>query len=224
MIWEVSFEAFSTDIPEGEQAIFFFALYKAGETGFDTTCHYFNVSRPRDASSTMTVSTSTSLAVETPTADPTSIIDDPNDNDEAGDKSGLSTGAVAGISVAATVAGLAALGALGFFLWRYLKGRPGGGSGGQYQPTPKKPEEYVGAELAGSHGAELAGDAQWKSPAGTPSMYSSTYGQVPSYGDGQQQQYGQQYGQPYNQQYGGYYAPGQPYPPQQQGPRLHEAP
>lgn len=118
-----------------------------GSTAYDTSSHYFNVTLPKttttSASHTPTVSAS-DKGLANPTGNAESSETTSADSDGDKKDSGLSTGAVAGIAVGATIGGLAVLGAAGFFLWRHFRKTPGDASG-QYNTASQQPppvEEY----------------------------------------------------------------------------------
>lgn len=157
LIWDVSFDSFTTDVAKGEEAVFFLAVYLTGSDAYDASSHYFNVSVPDVVTSTTASVTSTAVAggvtrdptavsqsaTETATNDPGSD-GDKDQNGDSKDDGGLSTGAVAGIAVGATLGGLLLLGAAGFFAWRHFRKTPGDASG-QYNATSQAPpqtEEY----------------------------------------------------------------------------------
>lgn len=160
LIWTVSFNGFSTDVADGESAIFYLALYESGTNTIDATCHYFNVTVPTSETTTASTATTVSTNVGTgkPTPEPdttttgsstkTSTSDSESTSDSNSD-SGLSTGAVAGIAVGATLGGVLALGGLGFLIWKYLirKRDPSG----QYTQGQQVPPEENKHELAGAN-------------------------------------------------------------------------
>lgn len=151
---------FSTNVSEGEQAVFYMALYEAGQDGFTTTSHYFNVSIPEDDSDKPTsTGPATNPTVDPTGEDPKTITVEPtstggSDSDggssNSDDDSDLSTGAVAGIAVGATLGGIALVGALGFFLWRRRRASKAAVTGGNYAPTP---QQTPGTAYAPTHGS-----------------------------------------------------------------------
>lgn len=117
--WQATLNGWLDDFEEDGAAIFYMALYANNSESFDTTCHYFNVTRAEQrTTSTTTSATQTSTggpdASKAPTSDPTAT--STSSPDEGG--GGLSCGAVAGISVGATIGGILLLGGLGFFAGR----------------------------------------------------------------------------------------------------------
>ncbi|KAF7543279.1 hypothetical protein G7Z17_g10872 [Cylindrodendrum hubeiense] len=164
MIWTVSFDGFSTDVAEGESAIFYLALYESGTNNVDVTCHYFNVTLPEEpTTTTSTISTETIASTNigtmtakvTPTPDAASTTTTSSSStatstsDPKPSPDSLSTGAVAGIAVGSTLGGILALGGLGFLAWKYfLRKRD---SGGQYAPGQQVPPEENKHELAGTN-------------------------------------------------------------------------
>ncbi|KAH6985821.1 hypothetical protein BKA56DRAFT_579176 [Ilyonectria sp. MPI-CAGE-AT-0026] len=159
LIWTVSFNGFSTDVADGESAIFYLALYEGGTNTIDITCHYFNVTVPTaettTASTATTVSTNVSTGKPTPESDTTTTesstktsTSNSESTSDSNSDSGLSTGAVAGIAVGATLGGVLALGGLGFLIWKYFirKRDPSG----QYTQGQQVPPEDNKPELAGA--------------------------------------------------------------------------
>ncbi|KAF5678376.1 Crumbs like 3 [Fusarium heterosporum] len=166
-IWQVSFNGFSTAVNKGEDAVFHFSIFKSGTNDIYANSATFNVTVPQDeetsAASTVEPSpTPTSAVSETTTAAATeSTTEAASDKEE--DK-GLSTGAVAGIAVGATLGGILVLAGLGFLLWRHFRKGSGPAAGGyappsdmhtspQHQPVREyyKPPEHqqAPAEMAG---------------------------------------------------------------------------
>ncbi|KAH7193325.1 uncharacterized protein B0J16DRAFT_75917 [Fusarium flagelliforme] len=166
-IWQVSFNGFSTEVKDGEDAVFHFSLFKSGTNDIVANSQTFNVTVPKDVTTT---SAATTVAPSpTPTNDATETTTDASaetttDAASSEDK-GISTGAVAGIAVGATLGGIAVLGGIGFLLWRHF--RKGAGStvaaggyappsemptGPQHQPVQeyyKPPDQQAPAEMAG---------------------------------------------------------------------------
>ncbi|KAH6886348.1 hypothetical protein B0T10DRAFT_491020 [Thelonectria olida] len=98
--WTVSFDNFSSQHDPTLSNVYYFKLSDAERNLGDTTSHYFNISGPSKASATATpVPTVTKIVYR--------------EKEEA-----LSQGAVAGISIAATVVAMSLLGAMAFFVWR----------------------------------------------------------------------------------------------------------
>jgi hypothetical protein len=199
MTWEVSFDNFITDIPEGEQAVFSFALYSAGFNGYDALSHSFNVSLPREASTT-TSTTQTEIVTATTT---------PTDSSAGSDKkepAGLSSAAVAGISLAATFGGLLLIVGGIFLGWKLIKARD---SGARYQPGRQEPApeeskpEPVQYPPAGRPASQTyqqystyhtSANEPWRTSLPT-SVGGSSYGSGALYGDeiGYDQAYGHHY-------------------------------
>ncbi|KAK7229416.1 hypothetical protein V2G26_001586 [Clonostachys chloroleuca] len=102
--------------PEGENSIFWLVMYDASEEKQITDSHYFNVTRIRTTTitTTNTSSESSSSTSAAPTAATTTT-----DSQVSG--SGLSTGAIAGIAVGATLAGVLVAAAIAFFFWRHIQ-------------------------------------------------------------------------------------------------------
>ncbi|KAJ4312189.1 hypothetical protein N0V84_010055 [Fusarium piperis] len=129
-IWKIGFDVFSTDVKKGEDAVFHWTLYAAGgTTDAVANSQAFNVTVPNNEPSTTTGTqlqtreaspTSATTSTDEPTSEPTEI--------SMSDGSSLSTGAVAGIAVGATIGGLVAFGSLGFLLWRRLRKGPSTGT------------------------------------------------------------------------------------------------
>jgi hypothetical protein len=214
MTWEVSFDNFITDIPEGEQAVFSFALYSSGFNGYDAMSHSFNVSLPREASTT-TSSTQTEVVTATSTATDSSAGSDEKQ------QAGLSSAAIAGISLAATSGGLLlVIGAI-FLGWKLIKGRD---SGGRYQPGQQEPtlEEYkpepVQYPPSGRPASQTyqqynnyhtSANEPWRTSLPT-SMQRSSYGSGAIYGEAMG--YDQAYGHHYDPTTNYYPAPNQAHP------------
>lgn len=211
LIWPVSFDAFSTELEDGEDAVFYFSVYKTGVDEIVSTSHYFNVTfEAADETPTSTASrggepTSTlfeeTTSASTSTSGPTTTAETISDDDD-GD-SGLSTGAVAGIAVGATLGGIAAIAAIGFFLWKRRRANKAAQAPAEVAAnTPLDPNQY------GGHPHQ----EYYKPPEsqGTPSMVQY----APSQPSNQRSELGDN---PWN-------------PPPQGGPRaqdvggLHEAP
>ncbi|KAM0542727.1 hypothetical protein ACHAPJ_012660 [Fusarium lateritium] len=90
-VWTVSTDGFSTDVPQGEDLVFYLTLYQNEIDNIQAWSHYFNVSLDSAAASTATtVSATASGAIETgyPTSSATA----------SATGSRLSTGAVAGVA------------------------------------------------------------------------------------------------------------------------------
>jgi hypothetical protein len=98
--WTVSFDNFSSAHDPTLSNVYYFKLSDAERNLGDTTSHYFNISEPSKASATATpVPTVTRIVYR--------------EKEEA-----ISQGAVAGISIAATVIVMSILGVIAFFVWR----------------------------------------------------------------------------------------------------------
>ncbi|KID84786.1 hypothetical protein MGU_07936 [Metarhizium guizhouense ARSEF 977] len=129
LIWTVSLDGLSRNVPRGENAILYFAVLRARSPDRDGTSHYFNVSVPDTASTTApatqtsdvpTMSTTTSAATDVP---PHAATPEPASSGES--SPGLSRGGVAGVAVGSTVGGLLLLGGMGLLAWRKMRrGRP----------------------------------------------------------------------------------------------------
>ncbi|CAM1509572.1 Fc.00g033110.m01.CDS01 [Cosmosporella sp. VM-42] len=157
--WTVSLDGFSTLTRNGEDPVFYLALYQSGSNNWDATSHYFNISLPVTSTSSASAEATTTSSVtlqaspgptNTVTSSDTSssatATSDPEDDNT---DPGLSTGAVAGIAVGSTLGGVFALAGVGFLLWRHFRK---GGPRGQYtqgQQVPPPTEEYKPPELAG---------------------------------------------------------------------------
>jgi hypothetical protein len=166
-IWQVSFNGFSTEVEDGEDAVFHFSLFKSGTNDIYANSQAFNVTVPKDATTTSAAS-STVEPSPTPTNDATETTSDAATEStteaasDSGDK-GLSTGAVAGIAVGATLGGIAVLAGVGFLLWKHFRKGPNAAAGGyappsemptgpQHQPAHeyyKAPDQHAPAEMAG---------------------------------------------------------------------------
>ncbi|CAH0031770.1 unnamed protein product [Clonostachys rhizophaga] len=114
--------------PTGEDSVFWLAMYDAlaNSTKVTAESHYFNVSRATGATTTTTTSSSLLTAASSTSAAASSDASSEsatNDDASQGQKSGLSTGAVAGIAVGSTLAGIAIIAACAFFLWRNFQAK-----------------------------------------------------------------------------------------------------
>jgi hypothetical protein len=132
---------------EGESAVFYFAITLPGSEDHLAASSYFNVTlnqEEEEPTSSTTVSTreptSTSTSASTSTRSQTAAFPPPED----GDNEDLSNGAVAGIAVGVTIGGIALLAAMGFFLWKRMRGRRDSGSAPAAAATPSTPgyEQY----------------------------------------------------------------------------------
>ncbi|CAH0045398.1 unnamed protein product [Clonostachys solani] len=111
--WTVAQTLRGASPPEGENSVFWLVMYNASERNqMITDSHYFNVSRVPTAITTTSGSSSSTSAA--PTAATTTA-----DSQVSG--SGLSAGAIAGIAVGATLAGVLLTAAIAFFFWRHLQ-------------------------------------------------------------------------------------------------------
>ncbi|KAK7408870.1 hypothetical protein QQX98_008931 [Neonectria punicea] len=145
--WKVSLDGLLSNVTEGEQAILYLALYETGNTNFDATCHYFNVTIPASVTTSATTATSTSESTSTSQASRASATSASATADsDDGSSSGLGTGAVAGIAVGASLGGLLFLGGLAFLAWRHLRKMDSSGAYTQSQQSP--PQEEAKHELA----------------------------------------------------------------------------
>ncbi|CAH0002406.1 unnamed protein product [Clonostachys byssicola] len=97
--------------PEGENSIFWLIMYDTSTEKLITDSHYFNVSRIRTTATTSTTSESSASTSAVPTATA----------DSQASGTGLSSGAIAGIAVGATLAGVLVTAAIAFFFWRHLQ-------------------------------------------------------------------------------------------------------
>ncbi|KJK87876.1 hypothetical protein H633G_08296 [Metarhizium anisopliae BRIP 53284] len=122
LIWTVSLDGLSRNVPRGENAILYFAVLRARSPDRDGGSHYFNVSVP-DAASTTAPATQTSDVPTMSTTTPAAT-DVPASSGESSSP-GLSRGGVAGVAVGSTVGGLLLLGGMGLLAWRKMRrGRP----------------------------------------------------------------------------------------------------
>ncbi|KID94097.1 hypothetical protein MAJ_09936, partial [Metarhizium majus ARSEF 297] len=123
LIWTVSLDGLSRNVPRGENAILYFAVLRARSPDRDGTSHYFNVSVPDAASTTASAtqtSTTTSAATDVPSHAAT-----PEPASSGESSPGLSRGGVAGVAVGSTVGGLLLLGGMGLLAWRKMRrGKP----------------------------------------------------------------------------------------------------
>ncbi|KAH7176664.1 hypothetical protein EDB81DRAFT_850517 [Dactylonectria macrodidyma] len=137
-VWTVTFNDFPADFDKTLSNVYYFTLQDASGTVVGgTTSHYFNITDPADSTTTSTVisttaastaSSSTSESIsQTETAASSSAT--ANTDDEGGQ--GLSRGALVGVSVGATLGGLAVLAVLvglGFLVWgSFGRNRPNQG-------------------------------------------------------------------------------------------------
>ncbi|KAK1529558.1 hypothetical protein CPAR01_11870 [Colletotrichum paranaense] len=114
LVWTVGYAGFPSTMNPDLSQVYFLQLFKTGQSGSSATSHYFNITEP-DSTSTSTSSataTTTALALasaQSPTA--------PADEDQ------LSSTAVAGIAVGATLGALLFLALLAGLVRRYVKRR-----------------------------------------------------------------------------------------------------
>ncbi|KAK5992177.1 hypothetical protein PT974_05577 [Cladobotryum mycophilum] len=191
-MWYVSLNDLSTDVGPGQSAVLFLALYKPGASGYDAISHYVNVTVPQPPTSTtntattgtVTATTTPSASITTPSSETVSLpatilssdgASSPTDTgtgtgtpqNQNSKSEGLSNGAVAGIAVGATVAGLLLLGGGGLLLWRRL--RRGGEQGGQYGQSPQ--ETSPGVDAYKQMGANESGvGTPWTQGEGQPQL------------------------------------------------------
>ncbi|KAK5989463.1 hypothetical protein PT974_10984 [Cladobotryum mycophilum] len=116
LIWTVDVSKFSTNGSEGQDLVYFLGLYKSGSPVFDTTSHYFNVSQASAVTSSS--ASGTASATTPPSSLPT--LPTPPPPPPPAHRSGLSTGAVAGISIGGTLVGILIAGALVLIIRRSL--------------------------------------------------------------------------------------------------------
>ncbi|KAJ4260448.1 hypothetical protein NW762_007188 [Fusarium torreyae] len=165
-IWQVSFNGFSTRVKDDEDAVFHFSLFQSGTNNVVANSQNFNVTIPKDDTTTTSAASTTVEPSPTPTRGASETTTDASaettDAGSGSDDSSLSTGAVAGIAVGATLGGILVLGGLGFLLWKHFRkgaGAPTGGyappsempTGAQNQPVQEyyKPPGQPPAEMAG---------------------------------------------------------------------------
>lgn len=172
-------DGFSTNVTAGEDVVMYWTIYKFGENRIVFSSHYFNVTLDGPETSTLSEATATaslsSVAPEgaTPTASATTTADSSStdsadsstETTQAADADeGLSTGAVAGIAVGATIGGMLLLAGLGFLIWkRTRKEKPS-------EKPPGEPSAHQHAELSTPEQKqhELAGNPHISSPGGQP--------------------------------------------------------
>ncbi|KPM43184.1 hypothetical protein AK830_g3362 [Neonectria ditissima] len=162
--WKVSLKGLLSNVTEGEQAILYLAMYQTGQTNFDATCHYFNVTIPASLTSSATTATSTidatttshislaSITSTSATAESTSDSDSNSDSD-----SGLGKGAVAGVAVGASLGGLLFLGGLAFLAWRHLRKMDSSGAYMQSQQSPSQEPKHELAPGGWNHAPQAQG-------------------------------------------------------------------
>ncbi|KAF4972314.1 hypothetical protein FSARC_1093 [Fusarium sarcochroum] len=150
-IWQVSFNGFSTRVEDGEDAVFHFSLFQSGTNNIVANSQNFNVTIPKDETTTSAASTTVKPS-PTPTRDTSETTTDASaetttDAASDSDDKSLSTGAVAGIAVGATIGGILVLGGLGFLLWKHFRKGAGPSTGG-YAPPSEMP---TGAQNQPAH-------------------------------------------------------------------------
>ncbi|KAF4341285.1 Crumbs like 3 [Fusarium beomiforme] len=168
-IWTVNFGGFSTEVGKNDDAVFHFSLFKSGTNDIYANSAAFNVTVPKGETTSATLASTT--AIQSPTATGAlsetttteAATETTTSNSSNKDDGGLSTGAVAGVAVGATIGGILLLGGAGFLLWRHFRKGPGGNVGGyappsemptgaQNQPVQeyyKAPTQQAPAEMAG---------------------------------------------------------------------------
>ncbi|OHE90553.1 hypothetical protein CORC01_14151 [Colletotrichum orchidophilum] len=133
LVWTVGYAGFPPTLDPDMSPVYFLQLFKTGQTGSSATSHYFNITRTDRTSTSSTrpsASLKTTLSSSTPalalgsaTATSTSTPSVSTAAAAADDEDQLSSSAVAGVAVGAT---LGALGLIGFLAWlirRHLKRR-----------------------------------------------------------------------------------------------------
>lgn len=117
--WDISYDDFPSDHNASLSNVYFFLMNDAASGDILTTSHYFNVSDPASSTSTTTAPSSTSISSKATST--TSSVPVPTSSSEPTptDQATLSTGAVAGIAVGATLGGLLVVGLIGFLVWKH---------------------------------------------------------------------------------------------------------
>ncbi|EFY87362.1 hypothetical protein J3458_015491 [Metarhizium acridum] len=149
LIWTVSLDGLSKNVPRGGNAILYFAVLRAKSPDKDGISHYFNVSIPDTASTTAsatqtsgvptTISMTTSAVTDAPSNTTT-----PEPESSGGSNSGLSPGGIAGVAVGSTVGGILLLGGIGLLAWKKMqRGKPAE----EAQVSEAKPPELAGPAI-----------------------------------------------------------------------------
>lgn len=153
--WTVSLDGLISDIPNGQDAVLFFVVSKAGSPNWDSDSHYFNVSVPQTtttipASATTTMVSSTSSPLKTSATQqstPTSTSSPAATSAPHVVSHGLSNGAIAGIAVAVTIVSILVIGGLVFLAWKHFqKNRDQGEPGAEFPGTKMDKIDTVPAE------------------------------------------------------------------------------
>ncbi|KAF4502935.1 Crumbs like 3 [Fusarium agapanthi] len=152
-IWTVNFGGFSTEVGDDRDAVFHYSLFKSGTNDIVANSAAFNVTVPKDETTSASLASTTALPSpsstgalsETTTTD--AATETTTDTSSNKDDGGLSTGAVAGVAVGATIGGIALLAGAGFLLWRHFRKGKGATAGG-YAPPSEMP---VGAQNQPGH-------------------------------------------------------------------------
>ncbi|KAF5984956.1 Crumbs protein like protein 3 [Fusarium bulbicola] len=145
---KVNFGGFSTEVGDDRDGVFHYSLFKSGTNDIVANSAAFNVTVPKDETTSASLASTTALPSpsstgalsETTTTD--AATETTTDTSSNKDDGGLSTGAVAGVAVGATIGGIALLAGAGFLLWRHFRKGKGATAGG-YAPPSEMP---VGAQ------------------------------------------------------------------------------
>lgn len=128
LVWTVGYAGFPSTMNPDLSQVYFLQLFKTGQSGSSATSHYFNITEP-DNTSTPTSSataTTTALALASATSTPTSTPDSSpaqSTTTTPADEDQLSSTAVAGIAVGATLGALLLLALLAGLVRKYVKRR-----------------------------------------------------------------------------------------------------
>ncbi|UQC84407.1 uncharacterized protein CLUP02_09904, partial [Colletotrichum lupini] len=125
LVWTVSYAGFPSTMNPDLSQVYFLQLFKTGQSGSSATSHYFNITEPDSTSTSTSSATATTTALALASATPTSTPDSsPAQSPTApADEDQLSSTAVAGIAVGATLGALILLVLLAGLVRRYVKRR-----------------------------------------------------------------------------------------------------
>lgn len=117
MSWTASLSGREIVVPPGEDAVLYLMLADGGTSQAQFSSAYFNVTVPKESTTTTLPTQSSSLRTQSTAQSSPTAIPQPDS------KQNFSSGTVAGISVGATIGGILVLVGLGLGLWTLRKKR-----------------------------------------------------------------------------------------------------